>query len=316
VDTYVRDKLFLTMLDMIRGIWRRWRKRRANRCGRPRGDPGPRARERRRRGSRGATALEKRSLQLRVDLALFLSLARQYLEGPQKFRFLGSQFAASLLASDVRAIWNPAGGFETATGARGFYRFLSVSPSALNHALFTQTDRYLAPETESRPVTWTGADARRADEPPGGRLAGPHGDRHGAPAVPGAPVHERHSGHLFRACAKAASTQEPAYTLQADALLAQSRPSGSGRTAQTGRGDLEHGIDLGTALMHMEEYEQAVASSTRDREMRDPSRLLNAWNHRGICLLRLKRLTEATNSFNEACGIMPTQGGMVHKASA
>ena len=34
--------------------------------------------------------------------------------------------------------------------------------------------------------------------------------------------------------------------------------------------------------------------------MRDPSRLLNAWNYRGICLLRLKRLTEATNSFNEA----------------
>ena len=107
-------------------------------------------------------------------------------------------------------------------------------------------------------------------------------------------------GHLFRVCAKAASTQELAYTLQADALLAQSKPSGANRAAQAGRSDSEHGIDLGTALMHMEEYEQAVTQFDRGiKDIRDPSRLLNAWNNRGICLLRLKRITEATTSFNE-----------------
>jgi tetratricopeptide (TPR) repeat protein len=67
------------------------------------------------------------------------------------------------------------------------------------------------------------------------------------------------------------------------------------------RSDFEHAIELGTALMHMEEFEQAVAQFDRGiKEIRDPSRLLSAWNNRGICLLRLKRLTEATTSFNEA----------------
>jgi len=108
-------------------------------------------------------------------------------------------------------------------------------------------------------------------------------------------------GHLFRACAKGATTQELAYTLQADALLAQAKGAASGRGPQASRGDFEHAIELGTALMHMEEYEQAVAQFDRGiKEIRDPSRLLNAWNNRGICLLRMKRLTEATTSFNEA----------------
>jgi tetratricopeptide (TPR) repeat protein len=108
-------------------------------------------------------------------------------------------------------------------------------------------------------------------------------------------------GHLFRACAKAATTQEVTYTLQADSLLAQAKTPGSGRAPQAGRTDSEHAIELGAALMHMEEHEQAVAQFDRGiKEIRDPSRLLNAWNNRGICLLRLKKLTEATTSFNEA----------------
>jgi len=83
--------------------------------------------------------------------ALFLSLARQYLEGPQKFRFLGSHSPRAFWPAMSRAIWNPAGGFEQRPGARGLLPIPVGRPSALNHALFTQTDRYLAPETESRP---------------------------------------------------------------------------------------------------------------------------------------------------------------------
>jgi tetratricopeptide (TPR) repeat protein len=84
-------------------------------------------------------------------------------------------------------------------------------------------------------------------------------------------------------------------------LLAQAKPTGSGRGPQAGRSDSDQAVELGTALMHMEEYEQAVTQFDRGiKEIRDPSRLLNAWNNRGICLFRLRRLTEATTSFNEA----------------
>jgi len=60
-------------------------------------------------------------------------------------------------------------------------------------------------------------------------------------------------------------------------------------------------IELGAALLHMEEYEQAVAQFDRGiKDLRDPSRLLTAWNQRGMCLLHLKKFTDATTCFNEA----------------
>jgi tetratricopeptide (TPR) repeat protein len=304
VDTYVRDKLFLTLLDMIpRNL-----EALAKETREPLADVREVIQDLVRENvvvaeAGGQPRWKNDRYSFRVDLALFLSLARQYLEGPQKFRFLGSQFAASLLASDVPGYLESRWRFRNSDRERvGFYRFLSVSPSALNHALFTPTDRYLAPETESRPGY---LDRERTRVVHMNRLVGDLLARMATdmehPQFQELLFMKGIRGHLFRACAKAASTQELAYTLQADTLLAQSRPSGSGRTAQTVRADLEHGIDLGTALLHMEEYEQAVAQFDRGiKEIRDPSRLLIAWNYRGICLLRLKRLTEATNSFNEA----------------
>jgi tetratricopeptide (TPR) repeat protein len=304
VDTYVRDKLFLTMLDMIpRNL-----EALAKETREPLADVREVIQDLVRENvvvaeSGGQPRWKNDRYSFRVDLALFLSLARQYLEGPQKFRFLSSQFAASLLASDVPGYLESRWRFRNSDRERaGFYRFLSISPSALNHALFTPTDRYLAPEAESRPGY---LDRERTRVVQMNRLVGDLLVRMATdmdhPQFQELLFMKGIRGHLFRVCAKAASTQELAYTLQADALLAQSKPSGAGRAAQTGRSDSEHGIDLGTALMHMEEYEQAVTQFDRGiKEIRDPSRLLNAWNNRGICLLRLKRVTEATTSFNEA----------------
>jgi len=72
-------------------------------------------------------------------------------------------------------------------------------------------------------------------------------------------------------------------------------------SAQPARGEPEIYIELGAALLHMEEYERAVAQFDRGiKDLRDPSRLLTAWNQRGICLLHLKKFTDATTCFNEA----------------
>lgn len=304
VDTYLRDKLFLAMLDMIpRNL-----EALAKEVREPLSDVREVIQDLLRENvvvaeSGGQPRWKNDRYSFRVDLALFLSLARQYLEGPHKFRFLGSQFAVSLLSSDVPGYLEARWRFRTSDRERaGLYRFLSVSPGALNHALFTPTDRYLVPETESRPGYM---DRERTRVVQMNRLVGDLLVRMASdmdhPQFQELLVTKGIKGHLFRACAKAATTQELAYTLQADSLLAQAKTPGSGRGPHTGRSDFEHAIELGAALMHMEEYEQAVAQFDRGiKEIRDPSRLLNAWNNRGICLLRLKKLAEATTSFNEA----------------
>ena len=304
VDTHLRDKLFLTMLDMIpRNLEALTKEVRE-----PLADVREVIQDLLRENvvvaeAGGQPRWKNDRYSLRADLALFLSLARQCLEGPNKFRFLSSQFAAAHLASDVPGYLEARWRFRTTDRERaGLYRFLSVSPSALNHALFTPTDRYLSSEGESR----TGYPERertrvlQMNRLMGDLLVRIAGDMD-HPQFQELLVLKGIKGHLFRACAKAATTQELAFALQADFLLAQGKVPGSGRGAPTGRSDSEHAIDLGAALMHMEEYDQAVAHFDRGiKEIRDPSRLLTAWNNRGICLLHLKKLTEATTSFNEA----------------
>jgi hypothetical protein len=304
IDTHLRDKLFLTMLDMIpRNLEALTKEVRE-----PLADVREVIQDLLRENVvvaevGGQPRWKNDRYSLRADLALFLSLARQCLEGPNKFRFLSSQFAAAHLASDVPGYLEARWRFRTTDRERaGLYRFLSVSPSALNHTLFTPTDRYLSSEGEGR----TGyPDRERTRVLQMNRLMGDllvriAGDMD-HPQFQELLILKGIKGHLFRACAKAATTQELAFALQADFLLAQAKTPGSGRGAPAGRSDFEHAIELGAALMHMEEYEQAVAHFDRGiKEIRDPSRLLTAWNSRGICLLHLKKLNEATTSFNEA----------------
>jgi tetratricopeptide (TPR) repeat protein len=305
VDTYLRDKLFLAMLDMVpRNL-----EALAKEVREPLGDVREVVQDLVRENvvvaeAGGQPRWKHDRYAFRIDLALFLSLARQYLEGQHKFRFLSSQFAATLLASEVPSYLEARWRFRTGDRERaGLYRFLSVSPSALNHALFTPTDRYLVPETESRPSGYSDRERTRVVHM--NRLVGDLLARMATdmdhPQFQELLVTRGMKGHLFRASAKAATTQELAYSLQADTLLAQAKSPGAARGQQVGRADFEHAVELGTALMHMEEFEQAVAQFDRGiKEIRDPSRLLSAWNNRGICLWRLKRLTEATTSFNEA----------------
>jgi tetratricopeptide (TPR) repeat protein len=104
--------------------------------------------------------------------------------------------------------------------------------------------------------------------------------------------------HLFRATAKAATLTGMAYSLHAEALTPLGKPGATGRT---GGGEAGHFVDYGQALMHMEEHEAAVAQFDRGlRDLKDPQRLAPAWSNRGICLVRLRRHSEAVNSFNEA----------------
>jgi tetratricopeptide (TPR) repeat protein len=304
VDIYLRDKIFLTMLDMtprnLEALTKEVRE--------PLGDVREVIQDLIRENlvlveSGGQPHWKNDRYSFRPDLALFLSLARQYLEGQSKFRFLSSQFATALLASDVPGYLEARWRFRSTDRERaGLYRFLSLSPSALNHALFTPTDRYLVPETESR-VGYPERERSRVLQM--NRLVGDLLTRMASdmdhPQFQELVIARGIKGHLFRVCAKAATTQELVFALHADSLMAQAKTPGSARGAQAGRSESEHAIDLGTALLHMEEYEQAVAQFDRGiKEIRDPSRLLNAWNNRGICLLQLKKVAEATSSFNEA----------------
>src|SRR5574341_97054 len=304
MDVYLRDKLFLALLDLVPRNLEAITKEAREPLTDVRGvmqdlmrenvvvvEPG------------GQPRWKNDRYSLRADLGLFLSLARQYLESPNKFRFLGSAFATRLLATDVPSYLEARWKFRGPEQERaGLYRYLSVSPSALNHVLFAQTHRYTATEGETRASF---AERERGRGPQMPRLLADllvrssydvdHPQFQELLAAKGI------KAHLFRASAKGATVQDLAFSLQADTLISLGRPSAAARAGQPARGEPEHYIELGAALLYMEEYEQAVSQLDRGiKDLRDPSRLLTAWNHRGICLLHLRKYTDATTCFNEA----------------
>jgi Flp pilus assembly protein TadD len=304
VDAYLRDKVFLTLLDLIpRNLEALVKEVR---------EPLTDVREVMQDLVRESVVVVEPSGQprwkmdrysLRGDLGLFLSLARQYLESPNRFRFLGSSFAMRLLATDVPGYLEARWKFRGPEQERaGLHRFLGLTPGGLNHALFTPTDRYAATDGETRPGF---AERERSRGPQMSRLLADllvrmandmdHPQFQELLTAKGIKI------HLYRTTAKAATVQDLAFSLQADSQLALARPIASARSAQSPRGEPEHYIELGAALLHMEEHEQAVAQFDRGiKDLRDPSRLLTAWNQRGICLLQLKKFTDATTCFNEA----------------
>ena len=240
---------------------------------------------------------------LRPELENFLALARQFLEGPHRFKFLASPYVTRALAGDVlkhlerRLRLSPA-----EMGRLGIAGLIGVSPAAFHHVLFAPADRYSAPPAEAEVRPGAPGDRDRARQVVLARLQSdlishlladmqnPHFlDVMGSRGI---------KAHLFRATAKAATLSGTAYHLHAETITPLGKPGPPGRL---GGGEANHFVDYGQALMHMEEHEPAVAQFDRGlRDLKDPFRLTAAWTNRGVCLLHLKRHSEAINSFNEA----------------
>lgn len=242
---------------------------------------------------------------IRPELENVLALARQFLDGPHRFKFLASPYVTRALAGDVTKHLERRLRLSAAETARlGIPGLIGVSPAAFHHALFAPADRYSAPPAEADPRAGAPGDRDRdrARQAALGRLQSdlilhllqdmqnPHFfDLMGSRGV---------KAYLFRATAKSATLSGTAYRLHAEALTPLGKPAAPGRA---GGGEASHFVDYGQALMHMEEYEPAVAQFDRGlRDLKDPLRLTAAWTNRGICLLHLRKHSEAVNSFNEA----------------
>jgi hypothetical protein len=239
---------------------------------------------------------------IRPELDNVLGLARMFLDGPHRFRFVGSPFVARALSGELpkhlerRLRLSPA-----EMGRLGVMGLVSVSPGAFNHALFAPMERYATLSTEGDPRSVPGAERDRAWQTALARLQselilallGDMQSPHFADLINTRGI----KAYLFRATAKAATLTGTAYRLQAETLTPLGKPGAAGRPG----GEANHFVDYGQALMHMEEHEAAVAQFDRGlRDLKDPLRVTAAWTSRGICLYHLKKHTDAVNSFNEA----------------
>jgi len=237
---------------------------------------------------------------LRPDFEVFLFLARQFLEGPHRFRFLGSKFAGQMLEAGLPSYIERRFGLNVSEQERtGFHRLLSVSPSALQFILSLPNEAYLhaGRNLEARPTPsqerekWQAFYLSRlyadvllrlladAENPNFSALLGSKGVK----------------TFLYRISAKAATPRALLFSLQADSYIP--KPESPMVRPQSPDASLENGL----AFLHMQEYDSALdLFEAALKEMKDPDQLALAWDGKGLCLLHQKRYALAIDCFNES----------------
>lgn len=239
---------------------------------------------------------------LRQDFEVFLILARQLLEGPHRFRFLNSRFAAQALSSGLvpyleqRFHLKPSEQEQT-----GLPHLLALSPSALAFSLFSPNEAYLQTwrDLETKPLPPVERERWRAFYQ--ARLYGDLLLRFLQDAQ------HPHFGELLasrgikicllRMQAKAATPHALFFSLHSEPSPLEALKRGPHLPPP----DPEVTIEYGMSLLHMQEYTYALELiETALKELKDPAKLAMAWNGKGICLLSQKRYAEAIHCFNES----------------
>jgi tetratricopeptide (TPR) repeat protein len=249
---------------------------------------------------------------LKPGFDVFLSLARQFLDSPNRFKFLGSNFAAQMLVVGLVPHLEERFHLKFAEEDRAWLtRLLAVSPSALSHALFAPADYFLH--------AWQDLETRLLPSQEKERLRGLHLNKLHADLLIryGDDLEDNRfddvlrnkgvQGHLYRVTAKAATPDELFFSIRGESYLPlTAHPSTGAPPARRGVGPApalggDLALNNGKALLHMQEYEQAAELFDRAiRDLKDPNKLLDAWNSKGVCLLQQKRFEPAILCFNEA----------------
>lgn len=245
------------------------------------------------------------------DFDVFLSLARQFLDSSHRFKFIRSNFAVQMLVAGLLPYLEERFRLKLSEEDRSWLpKFLAVSPSALSYALFAPTDYFLSAwqELESRLLPSQEKERLRSQH-----LSKLYSDllmRYGSDLQDSrfdeVLRHKGVRGHLYRVTAKASSAEELFFSMKGESYLTLSGPAAVGAVATKGAPPVtgpngDTALSNGKALMHMQEFDYAVELFDRAiRDLKDPDKLLEAWNCKGTCLFHQKRYSAAITCFNEA----------------
>jgi tetratricopeptide (TPR) repeat protein len=248
---------------------------------------------------------------IKPEFTVFLSLARTYLDGTQRFKFLRSNFAVQMLVAGLIPYLEGRFRVKFSEEDRSWLpKFLTVSPSALSHALFAPTDYFLSAWQDIESRLLPSQEKERLRNLHLGKLYSDLLLRYASDLQDGRFEemlrHKGVRGHLYRVTAKAASAEELFFSMKGDSYLTLTGPAAAGTGAARAPGpmgvqDGDAALSTGKALMHMQEFEYAVELFDRAiKDTKDPKRLLEAWHSKGVCLLNQKRHSAAISCFNEA----------------
>lgn len=227
----------------------------------------------------------------------FLHLARHFLPGAHRFRFLASRFTAQMITIGLPSYLEERFRLKLpAEDVGAIVNLLSISPAALSFAL-SSPQNYVMSEREMNAKFIPDGERERLREVARGRFASDLSLR----AITDS-LHEEFStllaardvrAYLARTQLKASTPQHPLFSLRGYHL--HTLP-GEKRVPEA-----ELSLEFGAVMRLMQEYDLAIQYLNQAiRDLKDPARLKTAWNNKGLCFFSKRRYQEAIECFNEA----------------
>lgn len=227
----------------------------------------------------------------------FLHLARYFLPGAYRFRFLASRFAVQMITTGLASYLEERFRLKLpAEDVEAIVNLLSISPTALVFAL-SSSQHYVMSEREMNEKFIPDGEREELREAARARFETDLSIR----AITDS-LHEEFSNllaarhvraYLAKIHLKASTLQHPLFSLRGYDL--NTLPSEKTVAEAT------LALEFGTVMRLIQEYDHAVQYLDQAiRELRDPARLKTAWNNKGLCFFSKRRYQEAIECFNEA----------------
>lgn len=226
-----------------------------------------------------------------------IHLARQFLPGTYRFRFLASRFSAQMITTGLASYLEEHFRLKLpAEDLEAIVNLVSISPAALSSVL-SAPQNYVISEREMNAKFIPNGERERLREAARARFVSDLTLR----AITDT-LHEEFStllaardlrAYIARIQLKASTLQHPLFSLRGYHLhtLPGAKP--------TTQADLF--LEFGTVMRLIQEYDHAIQYlSQAIRELKDPARLKTAWNTKGLCYFSKRRYQEAIECFNEA----------------
>jgi tetratricopeptide (TPR) repeat protein len=228
---------------------------------------------------------------------IFLHLARYYVRGRHRFRFLATPFAAEMITTGLASYLEDRFRLKLpAEDVEAVVNLLSLSPSALVFAL-SSGQQYMMSEREMNAKFIPDGERERLREAGRARFISDLSLRAMSDSLhdefPSLLKGREVRAYLARTHVKAAALPHALFSLRGYHLhtLPGSRPTT----------EAELNLELGTVMRLIQEYDQAVQCLNQAiRDLKDPARLKTAWNTKGLCFFSKRRYQEAIECFNEA----------------
>ena len=227
----------------------------------------------------------------------FLHLARQFLPGTYRFRFLSSRFASQTMTTGLASYLEDRFRLKLpGEEIEAIINLLSISPAALSFTI-SSAQNYVSSDREMDTKFIPDGERERLREVARIRFISDLSLR----AVTDS-LHEEFStllaardirAYLARIQLKASTLKHPLFSFHAPHLL--TLPGAKPAT------EAEVSLEFGAVMRLIQEYDHAIQYLDRAiHELKDPMRLKAAWNNKGLCLFNKRRYQEAIDCFNEA----------------